>query len=457
MAVAFIQVSGVQRIGPDLERMLEHPEPRLRILTGDYLGVTVPNALQLLLNLSQRFPGQVRLRVFEAGDRAFHPKAYLVRDTQGRLVAVVGSSNLSESALGSGVEWNYRDRVGAAAVMEAFEKLFLHPATVELSQHWVDDYRLRRPPPMVLGGASLAGEGGLQVTQVAPAEPTREYTPNSIQREALEALQADREQGNQAGLVVLATGLGKTYLAAFDSLGFGRVLFVAHRNEILSQAKAAFARVRPQDPVGFYHGDQKDPGARLFFANIATLQKANHLGQFARDAFDYIVIDEFHHAASDSYRRLIEYFRPRYLLGLTATPERSDGGDLLALCLQNLVYRCDLLRGIGDQLLCPFRYFGVPDTVDFSNIPWRSGGFDPEALAKRPHPSSDLASGSLQQFDRSSANNRGRLVKVPCNSRRRYPRLALKLCCHRLKYREGYPGILLLEPDLEFLSQDDRR
>ena len=91
-------------------------------------------------------------------------------------------------------------------------------------------------------------------------------------------------------------------LAAFDSLGFGRVLFVAHRNEILSQASAAFARVRPQDPVGFYHGDQKDPGARLLFANIATLQKANHLG-----AFDYIVIDEFHHAASDSYRRLIEY------------------------------------------------------------------------------------------------------------------------------------------------------
>ncbi len=284
MAVAFIQVSGVERIGTELERMLEHPAARLRILTGDYLGVTDPNALQLLLTLSQRFPGQVRLRVFQAGARAFHPKAYLVRDGQGRLVAVVGSSNLSESALGSGVEWNYRDRVGAAAVMEAFEKLFLHPATVELSQQWVDNYRLRRPPPVLLGGASLAGEGGLQVTQVAPAEPTREYTPNSIQREALEALRADREQGNQAGLVVLANGLGKTYLAAFDSLSFGRVLFVAHRNEILSQASAAFARVRPQDPVGFYHGDQKDPGARLLFANIATMQKANHLAQFARDA-----------------------------------------------------------------------------------------------------------------------------------------------------------------------------
>ncbi|MBT9589060.1 DEAD/DEAH box helicase family protein [bacterium] len=380
MAVAFVQVSGIERLWNDLASMLQHPESRLRLVTGDYLGVTDPDALQRLLTLKEQYPHQVELRVFETRKRAFHPKAYLLGDVQGRLVAVVGSSNLSESALGSGLEWNFRDQAGALQVAQAFEDLYQHPDTVELSQQWVAQYRARRVPPTVMGGASLAGEGEMQVTQLAPVEVAIEYRPNDIQREALEALSGTRAAGNQAGLVVLATGLGKTYLAAFDSLPFGRVLFVAHRNEILQQAGSTFARVRPQDSIGYYHGQQKDPGARILFANIATVQRTAHLHLFARDAFDYIVVDEFHHAATDGYRRLIDYFQPTFLLGLTATPERSDGGDLLGLCLQNLVYRCDLTRGISDGLLSPFKYYGVPDTVDYGNIPWRRGGFDPQAL-----------------------------------------------------------------------------
>lgn len=206
--------------------------------------------------------------------------------------------------------------------------------------------------------------------------------PHEVQREALEALQATRANGNTAGLVVLATGLGKTWLSAFDSNQpqFRRILFVAHREEILSQARDTFQLIRPEAKLGFYTGTEKIPDAGVLFASIQTLSRLQHLRNFAPDAFDYIVVDEFHHAAASTYQRLLDYFTPQFMLGLTATPERMDGGDLLALCQENLVYRCDLADGISRGLLSPFRYFGVPDEVDYRNIPWRSNRFDEQAL-----------------------------------------------------------------------------
>jgi len=158
-----------------------------------------------------------------------------------------------------------------------------------------------------------------------------------IQREALAALQATRQAGNEAGLVVLATGLGKTWLAAFDSTSeaFARVLFVAHREEILAQAMHTFRRIRPQARLGLYTGEEKQPNADVLFASIQTLGRVRHLQRFTPETFDYIVVDEFHHAAARTYRRLIDHFTPKFLLGLTATPERMDGGDLLALCQEN--------------------------------------------------------------------------------------------------------------------------
>lgn len=182
--------------------------------------------------------------------------------------------------------------------------------------------------------------------------------------------------------MVLATGLGKTWLSAFDSAHpeYQRVLFVAHREEILNQAMATFRRVRPLAQLGRYMGEERTADAEVLFASIQTLGRQRHLDVFARDAFDYIIVDEFHHAAATTYRRLIDYFAPKFLLGLTATPERTDGGDLLALCQENLVYRCDVVRGIREGLLCPFSYVGVPDEVDYTNIPWRSAHFDEAAL-----------------------------------------------------------------------------
>ncbi len=200
------------------------------------------------------------------------------------------------------------------------------------------------------------------------------------------ALAASRAEGYRRGLVVMATGLGKTYLAAFDSqqIHAERVLFVAHREEILLQAEASFQRVHPEARVGRYTGARKQTDVDLLFASVQTLGQAQHLERFAADHFDYVVIDEFHHAAAPTYRRLLQHLRPRFLLGLTATPERTDQSDILSLCDDNLVYSRHLFDGIELGLLCPFHYFGIYDeTVDYREIPWRNGRFDPQALSNK--------------------------------------------------------------------------
>lgn len=376
LAVAFLLTSGVAKIRAYLEEFLDRGG-RARILTGDYLDVTEPEALLQLLDLQAMAKGALDLRVFETAGQSFHPKAYLFRNVVGDGIAFVGSSNLSATALTEGVEWNLRvvtarDRAAFAEIAGAFEGLLAHPRVRAVDAAWIDAYRDRRtaPAPMSVG--------------ILPEPPPEPPEPHEIQREALEKLQATREAGNGAGLVVMATGLGKTWLAAFDSArpGFRRVLFVAHREEILKQAMATFRRIRPGAHLGLYTGQEKVPDADVLFASIQTLGRRAHLGNFARGAFDYLVVDEFHHASAATYRRLLAHFEPRFLLGLTATPERTDGGDLLALCQENLVYRCDLFRAIELGLLSPFHYFGVPDEVDYANIPWRNSRFDEVALTE---------------------------------------------------------------------------
>jgi superfamily II DNA or RNA helicase/HKD family nuclease/diadenosine tetraphosphate (Ap4A) HIT family hydrolase len=385
IVVSFALLSGVDRVFEHFRDLLDRGG-QLRILTGDYLGITEPNALMRLIDLE----GNIERRVFETASvhdmsdirpdtvtvRSFHPKAYIfghARDGE----AFIGSSNLSASALTSAVEWNYRvissrDGAGFADSVAAFNALFRHPCTKNLTADWVERYRERRP---VQGSI-------VEAADVAPEAAKLPITPSIVQRAALDALEQTREAGNKAGLVVLATGLGKTWLSALDTNRpeYRRVLFVAHREEILNQALNTFRCVRPEARLGHYSGGAKDPNADVVLASIQTLSRREHLERFSPDAFDYIIVDEFHHAAAASYRKLIAYFQPKFLLGLTATPERSDGGDLLALCQQNLVYRCDLVEGVRKQLLAPFHYYGVPDDVDYANIPWRSTRFDEEAL-----------------------------------------------------------------------------
>ncbi len=370
LLAAFVQRSGVGLLRDDMVDALRRGA-QLRLLTGDYLGITAPQALRELCELAEEYAG-LKVKIYRSEGRSFHPKAYMFR-RGGSALAYVGSSNWSREALTDGVEWNLRaiDAVHPGelrAIAARFERLWRAPAAVLLTQAWIEDYGARVPV-----GQRLAWD---------PPPPRPE--PHAIQLRALAALASTREAGHVRGLVVLATGLGKTLLAAMDALQMGarRVLFVAHRAEILEQARRAFAWVLPDRSAGLFMGGVRDVGADLVFASVQTLRRPEQLTQWAADHFDLIVIDEFHHAAALGYRRVLTYFRPRFMLGLTATPERGDGAELWTLCDDNLVFRADLAEGIAAGRLVPFAYFGLKDSVDYQAIPWRSGRFDPEALSQ---------------------------------------------------------------------------
>lgn len=365
LAVSFIKMSGLRLLIDALEDALARGA-HLRILTTDYLGLTEAEALTRLRDLMDDYPNTVSVRVFRDPEVSFHPKAYLFYSADGRAeAAFVGSSNLSKSALGGGIEWNLL--VGSIDELKArFAVLWDDGRSRPLTDDLIAEYE---PAPLYVP----------QVVEVAePPEALPE--PRPIQREALKALAETRSDGFRAGMVTMATGLGKTWLAAFDAaqLGVARVLFIAHREEILKQSRDVFRQVMPTATMGLYTGDDKQPDADFVFATVQTMSR--YLDQFPADSFDYLVVDEFHHAAAATYRKVIDHFAPRFLLGLTATPDRMDGANLLALCADNLVFSCDLVEGIRRNELVPFHYWGVPDPVDFEPIPWRNGRFDPEAL-----------------------------------------------------------------------------
>ena len=390
LAVAFIKSTGLRLLFSDLKEAIEPSEngpqfpARLRIITSDYLDVTDPEALRSLMLLKER---GAQVRVYESAGSSFHMKAYVfVTKTVGseaRGMAYVGSSNISRQALQDGLEWNYRvdasgldkpaEYAGYAEILSRFEELFANTRSVPLTYPWIDAYEQRRRLPAI---------------PVAPGSNEREAPPEptSIQKEALAALNKSREEGYRRGLVVMATGLGKTWLAAFDSqqMSAKRVLFVAHREEILFQAESTFLRIRPHARVGFYTGKDKDTEVDILCASVQTLGKFKHLNLFSRRHFDYVVVDEFHHAAATTYRRLLAHFDPCFLLGLTATPDRTDQSDILSLCDDNLVFARDIFIGISSGMLAPFHYFGIyDDEVNYREIPWRSGRFDPEQLSNK--------------------------------------------------------------------------
>jgi superfamily II DNA or RNA helicase/HKD family nuclease/diadenosine tetraphosphate (Ap4A) HIT family hydrolase len=365
IAVSFIKMSGLRLLMDALEDALSRGA-HLRILTTDYLGLTEAEALTRLRDLINDHPDTVSVRVFQDPEVSFHPKAYLFYSAEGQAeAAFVGSSNLSKSALGGGIEWNLL--VGSIdELKERFLVLWLDGRSHDLTDELIAEYE--PAPPYVP-----------QVIEVIEV-PDELPVPRPIQQEALRALAGTRSDGFRAGMVTMATGLGKTWLAAFDAaqMRVARVLFIAHREEILKQSRDVFRQVMPTATMGLYMGDDKQPDADFVFATVQTMSRC--LDQFPADAFDYVVIDEFHHAAAATYRKVIDHFTPRFLLGLTATPERMDGADLLSLCADNSVFSCDLVEGIRRDELVPFHYWGVPDPVDFEPIPWRNGRFDPEAL-----------------------------------------------------------------------------
>ena len=379
LAVAFVKVTGLRLLLPDLIASVTNRSAQLRFLCSDYLGLTDPEALRHLMLLKE-MGSDVRLFITRP-DQSFHLKAYLFTvdpNSQGaRTCAYIGSSNISAMALKDGIEWNVRiDHPTETAFLEAqqeFDLLFQDSEARELTHELIDDYETRRRPPS---------------SQISPGSDEKEPPPqpNRIQEEALKALDQTRTQGYRRGLVVLATGLGKTWLAAFDArqMGAKTILFVAHREEILRQAASTFLRIQPHARAGYYMGAQRDEAANLLFASVQTLGREENLSKFEPTHFDYVVIDEFHHASAHTYRRLLRHFTPRFLLGLTATPDRTDQADILALCDDNLVHDTNLLIGIEQGFLVPFHYFGIYDErVNYTEIPWRNGKFDPTALSAR--------------------------------------------------------------------------
>ena len=395
MAVSFVMKSGLARIIQPLEDALDRGA-HVRILTTDYLAITDPDALTQLADLAEGGGHALEVRVFSGGSVAFHPKAYIFWSSAGEAAAgYVGSSNLSASGIDGGVEWN----LGVARVEQlvaGFESLWADERTRRLNARTLSEYRetWRRSARRVVTPQPDPESEPVEESQPAASEeilrhlvgvadelPTQPVAPRPIQTEALAALERTRADGFDRAFVVMATGLGKTWLAAFDSARpeFRRVLFVAHREEILRQSRDVFRRVRPDADLGLFMGDEKVRDAEAVFASVQTLHR--HLDRFARAAFDYVVIDEFHHAAASTYRRVLGHFEPKFLLGLTATPDRRDGADLLALCGDNLVFDCGLAEGIRREELSPFHYWGIADVTDYDPIPWRSGRFDPESLA----------------------------------------------------------------------------
>jgi len=395
---AFVQTSGVDVIQGDLRDALTRGT-LVRLIAGDYLGISSPDALRMLLRLADEYAGFRPYFHEVTGSRPFHPKAYIF--FQGNAgVAYVGSSNLSATALTAAVEWNLRlvssdDPKAFGDICRRFQSLIDDSRTKPLTRALVDAYELRVP----------------ERSAPAPEPRATPPEPNELQRAALAALRNARQEGKTRGLVVLATGLGKTFLSAFDfkAMGGERALFLAHREEILDQAKDTWQRVFPGKNVGTYGGGARDLDADLLFASVQTLSRTGHLSRFRPKHFDYVVIDEFHHAAAATYRKVLGHFDPRFLLGLTATPERLDGRNLLELCGDNLIFRRDLVHGIAHRLLVPFRYFGVKDDVDFAPIPWRSGRFDPTALTEAVATEA-RAQQALNEYDRRATDGTRRTL-----------------------------------------------
>ena len=380
--VSFLMESGVKMLLEELDNALKRGA-KIRILTGNYLGITQPSALYLL---KKKLGSRVDMRFYNEKDRSFHPKSYIFH-YGGYSDIYIGSSNISRSALTSGIEWNYRfssvsDPKNYEKFYHAFEDLFEHHSII------IDNEELKRYSqnwhrPAV--ARDLERYDYSHQNEENESEDTKVrllYEPRGAQIEALCALEDTRAEGAKRALVQAATGVGKTYLAAFDSKSYERVLFVAHREEILKQAAVSFRNVRNSEDYGFFTGEEKSTDKSVIFASVATLGRSEYLSEkyFAPDYFQYLVIDEFHHAVNEQYQRIVKYFKPQFLLGLTATPERMDGRNIYEICDYNVPYEISLKDAINKGMLVPFHYYGIYDDTDYSGLHLIRGRYDEKEL-----------------------------------------------------------------------------
>ena len=328
-----------------------------RIITSNYLGFNSPQAFSELLNLTNEGI-DVRLHP----DLAFHPKGYVFHRPES-ITAILGSSNLTEGALARNHEWNLRVSASLDSDLAAQftnlldEELF---TSVPLTQAWIDDYALSYIAPARSSRASTIRPG----TQ---APETEIIIPNAMQVDALASIAAVRAQGKNRALVISATGTGKTILSALDvrTVDPARLLFVAHREQILDRAMREFQRVlgAPASDFGKLAGSVRQTDRRYVFATVQTLSQRGVLDELDPDRFEYLLIDEVHRAGAASFDRVLKHFRPKFLLGMTATPERTDAVNIFELFDYNVPYEIRLKSALELEMLAPFHYYGVADVM----------------------------------------------------------------------------------------------
>lgn len=331
-----------------------------RILTSTFLNFNQPKMFTELLKLENV---EVRL----TGVKGFHSKGYIF-EHQDYYSLIVGSSNLTDNALKANYEWNvFLTSLEDGEVIHHFKNQFedAWQEAIPLTEEWIRNYKQNYElQPFIKQTTTNALELNAQYLTNALADSLA-IQPNKMQTAALEQLKSLRATGAQKGLIISATGTGKTYLSAFDVRNFApkKMLFVVHREQILKKALQDYRKILGghEDDFGILSGNSKDTNAKYLFATVQTLSSQRHLQQFAKDEFDYILIDEVHRAGANTYQAILNYFEPEFLLGMTATPERTDNYNIYELFDYNIAYEIRLQAALEEDMLCPFHYFGVTD------------------------------------------------------------------------------------------------
>lgn len=374
---AFVIWTGVRHLRESIADVVRRGG-RVRVITTTYMGTTEKRAVDELFNLG----AEIRVAM-DARTTKLHAKAWLLERSSGLTTAFVGSSNLSHSALFDGLEWNVRlSSMDAAHVIDRVRMMF--------ESHWASEH-FDPYDPAVNGDEltrALEEYDRRSLGEVSTISfANLDVRPYPHQQRMLDALTIERERHDRhRNLVVAATGTGKTVVAALDyrqlldRYGDLSLLFVAHRQEILSQSLNTYRAVLKRGDFGEIHGGGRIAQGRHVFAMIQSLGEWR-LQNIAPDAFDVVVVDEFHHAAANSYDRLLNHLQPRELLGLTATPERLDGRDVTEWFDHRIAVELRLWEAIDQGFLVPFQYFGVADGTDLRQLTWRRGGYAPEELS----------------------------------------------------------------------------
>lgn len=377
LLVSFIKWKGIIILERELKEFVKRGG-KLRVITTTYMGATDVKAIQLLSSLENT---QVKIS-YNTGNERLHAKAYLFFRNTGFHTGYIGSSNFSRTALTDGLEWNLKVTTKEVGhIINKFQKTFesyWQSSDFELFDELIHIKKLK--------DALSEGKGNKDYNNTLAYFDLK---PFPYQSEILEKLEVERMVHNRfKNLVVAATGTGKTIISAFDFKNFKQVnskaklLFVAHRKEILVQALGAFRGVLKNNNFGELWVDGLEPTRfDCVFASVQTLNNKLEELSLSHDYYDFIIIDEVHHIAANSYRPILNYFNPKVLLGLTATPERMDGSDILEDFSGKIAAEIRLPEALNRKLLCPFQYFGISDSVDLTNVRWERGRYVPSELS----------------------------------------------------------------------------